>query len=84
MIEITEDLMWDDPEGYKTVQQSRVTYQGRWSVGMRRVVQCQTTGRFYGIYWTEGSTERQDHEDHDIQVQEVFPYATVDYDTVKR
>lgn len=79
MLEPNEDLIYSDPEGYKQVQEEQIIWQSRWNVGKRRVVQCQTTGRFYAIYWQEGATENQ-HEDREVNVKEVWPYSTVDYE----
>ena len=78
MLEPTEDLIYSTPEGYELAQSATLIDKSRWSVVYRKVLQQKDTNKFYAVFWTEGSTEYQDH-DIEVWIEEVVPFETIDY-----
>lgn len=65
-----DEIMYDNPEGWKTVEGPDITGQSRWHTQWTRVIS--NGEKFFRIYWATGSTEYQDNLE-DIMIVEVKP-----------
>lgn len=84
LFEDVEDLEYENPEGWHTVEPEHITGKGRWEVHKTRVISNGTL--FYRLRWSEGATEYQDNDgDNGMAIVQVYPHQimTTVYKTEK-
>ncbi len=70
--EINSGLIWDNPDGFRTVSGPDICDKARWVTYMRRVISDGT--KYYSLEWEEGNTEYQDASD-EVSAKEVWPHV---------
>lgn len=61
---------------------TRISRQNRWHTFYEKVVKEQSTGKYYAMCWSRGSTELQDNGIENMEMYEVVPrkIETIVYD----
>jgi hypothetical protein len=56
-----EHIVYDDTVDWETAENEKAEDQDRWSTSWSKIVKHLSSGKFYKIFWSQGSTEMQDN-----------------------
>lgn len=75
--EEARNVVWEDHDDFKMIENEMVN-QRRWETDFECVVQQISTGKYYSVEYSKGSTEQQDvrpfEYDDEVEFTEVEPY----------
>lgn len=75
ILDLEDDIVDENPEGWKEVRATRVDFTSRWSISRSRVI-----GKgdlYYEISWSRGATEQQDAGVEGLEICQVEPVEVV-------
>lgn len=71
ILDLQDDIAYENPEGWTTVREEMLESTSRWSVYRSRVI---SNGQsYYEIYWGRGATETQDEGVESLRIWQVIP-----------
>ena len=75
ILDLEDDIVDDNPDGWKEVRATQVDFTSRWSISRSRVISKDDL--YYEISWSRGATEMQDQGVEGLEILQVEPVEVV-------